>query len=291
MKSESVYKIPLFSALIVTLIAVPLRVYQYFKIINPETGFFDKIDASVFILYILSVLAIVCAISVPLINRKKMITVSTCKKSTGFLTVSIIAAVSLVVDSAIQLMDYFDLYASSTGMSQTVSEYVNSQGGNLILLQIIFGGISAIFFFILGLTVGLGNSDGSKFKVIALSPTVYSVFKLLYRFKRTISFVNVSDLLIELFLVVFTMLFFLAYAQVISKIDAPAVFWKIFGYGIPTVMLGLICFIPRVIVVITGHSELLSEHYGIHFSDCGLAVFIIYNLITRAKSQFISDKE
>ena len=147
------------------------------------------------------------------------------------------------------------------------------------------GAVAAVYFFVYGLTVGIGSSDGSKLKILALAPVIWCIFKLLYRFKRTISFVNVSDLLLELFEIVFMMLFFLALAQTVAKIDAPAVFWKLYAYGIPAAMFALICFLPRFIVMITGNSELLNAHHGVSYSDFGVALYIVYNLLTRAKAQ------
>ena len=203
MKIENIYKIPLFGALAALLIAVPLRVYQYFNLINPETGFYDKTDATVFILYAVSIISIVLSIAVPFINRKKLVTVSSCKKSIGFLVVSVVTAISLIVDAAVQLLYYFSLIEEAAAIGYEQSKYLQSQGATLVLCQIVLGVITAIFFFICGISVGVGNSDGSKYKILALAPTVLCIFKLLYRFKRTISFVNVSDLLFELFAIVF----------------------------------------------------------------------------------------
>ena len=46
-KSDVIYKLPLLVSLCALLVAVPLRVYQYFKVLEPETGFYSTIDFSV----------------------------------------------------------------------------------------------------------------------------------------------------------------------------------------------------------------------------------------------------
>lgn len=284
-KSDIIYKFPLLASLCALLIAVPLRVYQYFKVLEPETGFYSKTDFSVYAIYILLGAAMIIGVVIPLINKKKMITVSSVKKSPVFLAISLILAVTIIIDSAGQLMSYFDLYDVANSSGTAITDYVKKQGGTLLMLQAVSGAIAAVYFFVSGLSVGLGNSDGSRLKILALTPVLWCIFKLLYRFKRTISFVNVSDLMLELFEIVFLMLFFLALAQTVAKIDADAVFWKIYGYGIPAAMFALICFLPRVIVMIVGKSELLNSHYGVSFSDLGVAIYIIYNLLSRAKAQ------
>lgn len=290
-KSDVIYKLPLFASLCALLVAVPLRVYQYFKVLEPDTGFYSKTDFSVYAIYILLGAAMLIGVIIPMINKKKMIAVPSVKKSPVFLVVSIVLAITLIIDSAGQLMDYFDLYDVANSSGTAVSDYVKSQGGSLLLLQSVSGAVAAVYFFVSGLSVGLGNSDGSRLKLLALTPVLWCIFKLLYRFKRTISFINVSDLLLELFEIVFLMIFFLALAQTTAKIDVKSIFWKNFAYGVPAAMFALMCFLPRLIVMISGNSELLNAHHGIAFSDFGVAVYIIYNLLSRAKAQTSEPEE
>lgn len=290
-KSDVIYKLPLLVSLCALLVAVPLRVYQYFKILEPETGFYSTIDFSVYIIYALLGIAVITAIVIPLINRKKMITVASVKKSPVFLVLSLILAVTIIIDSAGQLMSYFDLYDAAASSGSTIAEYVKKQGGTLLLLQAVSGAIAAVYFFVSGLSVSLGNSDGSKLKLLGLTPVLWCIFRLLYKFKRTISFINVSDLLLELFEIVFLMLFFFALAQTVARIDVETVFWKIFAYGIPAAMFALMCFLPRFILMVTGKSELLNDHYGVSYSDLGAAAYIIYNLLSRAKAQTSEPEE
>lgn len=289
-KSDVIYKLPLLVSLCALLVAVPLRVYQYFKVLEPETGFYSTIDFSVYIIYALLGIAVITAIVIPLINRKKMITVASVKKSPVFLVLSLILAVTIIIDSAGQLMSYFDLYDAAASSGSTIAEYVKKQGGTL-LLQAVSGAIAAVYFFVSGLSVSLGNSDGSKLKLLGLTPVLWCIFRLLYKFKRTISFINVSDLLLELFEIVFLMLFFFALAQTVARIDVKTVFWKIFAYGIPAAMFALMCFLPRFILMVTGKSELLNDHYGVSYSDLGAAAYIIYNLLSRAKTQTSEPEE
>lgn len=290
-KSDVIYKLPLLVSLCALLVAVPLRVYQYFKVLEPETGFYSTIDFSVYIIYALLGIAVITAIVIPLINRKKMITVASVKKSPVFLVLSLILAVTIIIDSAGQLMSYFDLYDAAASSGSTIAEYVKKQGGTLLLLQAVSGAIAAVYFFVSGLSVSLGNSDGSKLKLLGLTPVLWCIFRLLYKFKRTISFINVSDLLLELFEIVFLMLFFFSLAQTVARIDVKTVFWKIFAYGIPAAMFALMCFLPRFILMVTGKSELLNDHYGVSYSDLGAAAYIIYNLLSRAKAQTSEPEE
>lgn len=286
MKSvKSFYKIPLYTALITVVIAVPMRIYQYFKVIEPGTGFYDKIDFSVYLMYILLVACIVTSIISPLFAHNKSNHIYN-TSGIPLMIVSFIAALGIVVDSASQLIEYFGLYdITNVGTGQTLQEYVSTQGGSLLLGQAITGFLCVVYFFIIGLTAATGKFNFTKFRLLSLIPVLWCVFRLLYRFKRTISFVNVSDLMIELFMIVFMMLFFFAYAQVTTRIEADSAYKKLFMYGIPAAVCALVCFIPRFILMITGNSDLLSEHYGVNYGDFAVAVFIIYNLISRVTAK------
>ena len=61
--------------------------------------------------------------------------------------------------------------------------------------------------------------------------------------------------------------------------------------GIPAAMFALMCFLPRFILMVTGKSELLNDHYGVSYSDLGAAAYIIYNLLSRAKAQTSEPEE
>lgn len=286
--------IPLIIALAVLVIAVPVRVAQYLTIIDAKTGFFNEINFSVVLLYVVLGAGLVLGLVIPFFRHKTLKPAPLATKSVGFTVVSLIMAITLIIDSAIQLMNYFDMFTAATGyIGKTVSEYVAMQGGTILMLQAITGALSAVYFFVSGVTIGLGNSDSSKYKVFALLPTVWCIFRLLYRFKRTISFVNVSDLLLELFCIVFSMMFLFALAQVNSKIDIKekgddlmqSVYWKIFGYGIPAAVFALVCFLPRFILLVTGNSDHINSQYNVNVSDFGFAVFTIYTCISALKAK------
>lgn len=296
-KAEITKIIPLFAALAALIVAVPVRIYQCRTIIDAATGFYNEINLSVIIFYVVVGLGALTGLVVPYLKHNSLEPVQISVKSTGFTVASLIMAILLVVDSASQLLDYFSLF--ETVPSYNLKAYISAQGGNLLLMQAIFGAVAAVYFFVNGVTVGIGNAESSKYKVLALMPVVWCIFRLLYRFKRTISFVNVSDLLLELFLIVFSMMFFFACAQINSKIDIndkggsfmKSVYWKIYGYGIPASLFALICFMPRFILTITGHSDNVNIHYPVNYSDLGFAVFAIYTCISSVRTEKKSDAE
>lgn len=283
-KSNLVQKISVLAVLASLIICVPLRVYQYFKLINPATGFYDKSGLSIVIVYILLAAATVICIGFSYFKHKSIQTVTIGKNSKIFFALSIVMAIGVAVDTFGMLFDYMNLYTTKVSGFISISDYVASQGGTLMLLQAIFGAISVIFFLVSGLSA-LNKGTTLKLRILALAPVIWCVFKLLFRFKRTISFINVSDLLLELFAIVFSMMFFLAYAQVKSTIEAESVFWKLFAYGLPAAMFTLICFLPRFILAITGNADKLNVLYPANLSDLTFAIYSVYICISSVKAE------
>lgn len=286
-KNDSlILRIPFFAVLAAILIAVPLRVYQHAKLINPSTGFFDEKDFSVIVVYGILAVAMIICIVLPYLSHKSIPTVTIGKNSKVFLAVSLIMAAGAVISGVDLITDFIDLISNAPRYLDRdgLSAYISAQGGTLLIAEGFFAALSGFHFLISGLSA-LNETAVSKFKILALSPVVWCVFRLLYRFKRTIAFTNVSDLFLELFAIVFAMVFFLAFAQIRSKIDAEDIFWKIYAYGLPAAMFALVCFIPKLILLITGKSELINPLHPVCISDLTFAVYAIYVCISSSKAE------
>lgn len=291
-KNDSlILRIPFFAVLAAILITVPLRVYQYAKLINPSTGFFDEKDFSVIVVYGILAVAMIICIVLPYLSHKSIPTVTVGKNSKVFLAVSLIMAAGAVISGVDLITDFIDLISNAPRYLDRdgLSAYISAQGGTLLIAEGFFAALSGFHFLISGLSA-LNENTVSKFKILALSPVVWCVFRLLYRFKRTIAFTNVSDLFIELFAIVFAMVFFLAFAQIRSKIDAEDIFWKIYAYGLPAAMFALVCFIPKIILLITGKSELINPLHPVCISDLTFAVYAIYVCISSSKAESNTNK-
>ena len=285
-------KIPVLSAFAAILIAVPLRIYQYIKLIDPTTGFYIEEDFSVFVLYAVLAAVMVISILLPYLKHKTIQTSDIGKGSKIFLAVSLLMALGIAVDAVSLISDFVNLISEAPKYldRRGLSDYLSAQGGTLILLQGIFAVISAFYFIISGLST-LNEAMKSKFKILALSPVVWCVFRLLVRFKRTIAFTNVSDLFIELFAIVFAMVFFLAFAQIRSKIDAENIFWKIYAYGVPTALLAAVCFLPRFILLITGQGEMINSMHPVYVSDFTLTIYAGFVCISSLRTDHAASQK
>lgn len=254
------------------IIALPIRTLQYFTVLESDTGFFSRNDWSVYALGIVSGAAILAFLLLGFIKRKSLDYSLEVTKRPGQGILSFTAAAGF-------LMNAVEIIVNLMNSDSFIPE---EKTANLILgIQAVFAVFSAIYFVALGTSYLSGKSNGSEYRLISLAPVIWSTFRLVFRFTRTISYIRVSDLMLEMIMLVFFIIFFMAFAQVNSRVDADNKEWKTAAYGLPAALLALVCFVPRFIVMITGNADLLNEHSPAEYCDFGVALFIISTVLTR----------
>ncbi len=262
---------------VAALIALPLRTLQFFTVIEGGNGFYSEFNWSVYVLYGVLAAAIAAVIVFGIIKRKKLDYSLDVEKRPGMGILSVTAAISILMDAASCIASVYEL--------QGVVDPANkaSAMGDCIILGIEagFALLSSIYFIALGIAYLLGKTNGSEYRLISLAPVAWCIFRLVYRFKRTISFTTVSDLMFEMLAFSFMILFFFAFAQVNARVGGKGNEWKIAAYGIPAALLALICFVPRFIVTLTGNAHLLYSYSAAEYCDFGVALFIISAVVTR----------
>ena len=282
-KYESVNPFILFVFFIAAvIISLPLRVFQLMQNVEANTGFWINRDSiTVYILYAVLGIGIVLPILLSLIYKRglgKTVEVGEKKLLGGIF--SFILSATLIVNAITRYGDFSDAFFSISNSANMFSE-LSKSGGIAMVLEAFFAVVSAIFFIMYGIAQINGKS-ASEYKLLAIMPLFWSVFRIL-RFMREISFLNVSELFLELLMIAFLLMFFMAFAQVTAKVNGKGVEWKLFAYGLPAALLCLLCFVPRVIVTILGKGEFIYALSSIEFCDLGVALFIIYVLVDRSK--------
>lgn len=264
-------------------IALPIRTLQFFTVLESNTGFYSKSDWSVYLLNILLVAAIGSILVFGIIKRKKLDYSLEVTKRPGFGILSLTAAIGILSDAATCIISI---------MSAPASDAENAGAATTILgAQAIFALLSAIYFVAIGIAAVSGKSNGSEYRIISLAPVMWSIFRIVYRFTRTISYIRVSELMLEMLMIVFLIIFFMAFAQVNSKVNAKNCEWKIAAYGLPAALFALLCFVPRFIVTLTGNAHLLNEQSPIEYCDIGNALFIICTVLTRVTDRIPKEEE
>lgn len=267
---------------VAAVIALPLRTVQFFTVLEGSSGFYREYNWSVYLLYGILILSIAAVIIYGISKRKKLEYSFEVTKRPGPGIISMAAAMGVLLDAAFCITSAMKIEEISAGLS--TANYIEgmTQGDGIILTaEAIFGVFAAIYFVVLGFSYLGGKTNGSEYRLISLAPVVWSIFRLVYRFKRTISFVNVSDLLFEMLMICFMIMFFFAFAQVNSRVGGKGNEWKLASYGIPASLLALVCFIPRFIVTLSGNADLLYSYSAAEYCDFGIALLIISTVLTR----------
>lgn len=284
---KSVNPFVLFIVFIATVIlALPMRAFQLMVNVESGTGFWiNHTHFSIFVLYAIIAIGVVLPIVLSLVFKcglGKTEPGAEKKKLGGVL--SFVMAAGLLVDAISRYSSFSDLYFeySVSAADSPMMTYLSKSGALAMGLEAFFAVVSAIYFIMLGIA-WLTEKDPSEYKLLAIMPVFWAIFRIMHRFMRKISFMNVSELFFELLMIVFLMMFFMAFAQVTSKVNGKGLEWKLYAYGLPAAMLSLVCFIPRIVVTVLGKGELIADGSAIEIVDLTAAAFILYVLVDRSR--------
>lgn len=255
---------------------LPLRVFETATLIEQKTGFFTGSHPVIPIFYaILACVAAFCFIG-SYINDQCNRTRDCVKINKPLGIVGILTGVTILYDAFDQIKSFIELKAATNNAPLYYVENkstVGSNGGFALCLGGIFGVLSAFFFFLYALQCFNKKANVKGFKVLSVTPVAWGIFRIVFRFIRKISFVNVSDLLLELFMLVFMIAFFLAFAQIVTGVAPEIAAWRLYGCGLPAALLAFLTSVPRLFLLIF-KNELLISDYGFNACDLMIAIFI-----------------
>lgn len=258
-------------------VTVPLRIYQYFSVLAPETGFYRSLNAAVYALYItvgiFSLITIVFSFISPEAVESKMPE----GKNKLMGVVAIVYAVCFLVDATAKISTFvmaFIGYASGS-IRPGVWKYIAANGYLPVFFQALFALFAAIYFIVFGLSYYSGKNTFRDSKLLALTPMLWAVSRMISLLMKPISYVKVSELLLELFSMTFLMLTFLSFARVSSQLSEKGEMRKVFGFGLTAAIFCLICSVPRLVLTLIGQSSRLATEYKAEIMLLSSAVFIL----------------
>ncbi|MDR0314343.1 MAG: hypothetical protein LBH71_00130 [Oscillospiraceae bacterium] len=270
---------------VAALITVPIRTYQNVSMVEPDTGFFYNTNFSIWALYI------ILFASVLLLFIMAFLSGSMPKPSMPFGENKVIGfasagfAITLLSDAVFQVVNFIDIYKGYSSALIQNWQYFLKTGCIPIALQAVFAIMSAVYFFIFATSYFTGNELFKKNKYLALSPIVWGIFRVIFRFIQPINFRNISQLLLELIMIVLMLVFFLTVARIASKVDERESMWLFFASGLSASLFALVCTISPIVMVITGNSSLVYKGDMISFCDIGFACFAISLMLEIVQSK------
>jgi len=160
--------------------------------------------------------------------------------------------------------------------------YLIKTGGFALIFEVLFAVLSCVFFLFFGYHYITGKLDYSQFKLLAVAPLCWIMARMIFRFSRTINFKNISDLLLELFMLAAMLLFFLNFARICAHVDDRGAMWSLYGYGLPAALFGFACSVPRLVMVVIGRSSQLAAQSPFELCDLMASLLILFVLIQGA---------
>lgn len=258
-------------------VGIVIRYLQTVKFIDPKTGFYTGGEGLAAVLYAVLLIAVVffnvvCFLS----SDNKKIAIGESGNKWAAIG-SALFALSLLGDSYYCI----SLGAATSGVIGSVYTDMMKSGALPLLIQSIAALFSAVYFFILASDFSKGTAKAYKRKFLATAPVIWAGARLIFRFLRQISFVQVSDLLLELVMIAFMIMFFMALAQTSSGVYKDTFKWRIPAFGMSAALIAAVTSVPRMVVSLTAR-EFVNSSHSFSLNDF-LFVILILTLLAKIK--------
>lgn len=256
------------------LVSLPTRVYQLLALVDASNGFFKESDVTVPVLYAIVVVFSLLFLILSFISKEVPSPKLPAGKNPILGIASFVITAGLGWDMFATLGEIIPVNQGSAGIFISLLRNNLAQaGGAFTILKFVFAFFAIIYFIVFGISHLNGKASYKEFKLLALSPLCWSMTMLVTKLMNAISFIKVSELLFEIFMFVFVMLFLLTFARISSGVFTEDSMWGIYGYGLTASLLAAIVTIPRIVILVVGLDAV--EGYEFNFAHFALLVFIM----------------
>ncbi len=256
--------------------AVPLRTVQLFTNVEEHTGFFIHENWTVGVMYAVLAVAAAALFLLPMFSARIPASRPVVRKNLPMAVTSFLFAAGLAYDVLLCILKISRLFAAMTfAEAQGLYTLLFSNGLLAMLLQAVCGAAACVFMVLFAFAY-LGRAPVyAQHKLLALTPLLWTLFRMVLRFMTKISFTVVSELLIELAMLAFMMLFFMSFARICAQITQKGEMRNAVRCGLPAAFLALLIGITRWICTISGHSALLADGFAFSPVELGFGLFAI----------------
>lgn len=263
-------------AVIASAAALPIRTLIYLNNTEPNTGFYTAVDYKIYLFFAIIGIAALAILVVSFFSRKKAVLDMSAGKKPACAALSILCAGAFGYNAYTELnVDYG--YATQFIVTKNIPAF-------LVYGIVLTAALSTLYFIVMAIAFASGKSCGQAYKILSLTPVLWSILRLTVRFTRTVSYLRVSDIMLEMLMLVCFSVFFMSFAQVNSQVNGEGLEWKITFFGSMSTVLGLICFIPRCILTLTGKGSFMYVLSAAEPCDIAVALFALATVFTRMTS-------
>ena len=263
-------------------VGVVFRMYQLLNIIESDTGFYRVQDWSIYVMYALCGLAVVVPYVLTTLAKNVPASKSPFRKDMLMAIGSIVFAVGIVLDVVSSLSTFL---LNAKGFAAAGLSFMGTidQGQAPLLIETVFGVFATIYMLIFGISYIDGRTTYSQYKFMAITPLFWAMSRIVVRFVRKIAYVNVSDLMLELFMLAFMMIFLLNFARISSGLANSKAMRTVFASGFVSIFFCTVTNLPRLLMVLTANGKALPDEYPFSLCDLGFAIFAFAYIINAMK--------
>ena len=279
----------LFIFAVATLIALPIRVYELLALVDNKTGFYTEDSGIIYLLY--GILLLVVGAFIILSFMSKEVPSPKLPEGKNMLlgVSSSVLGVAFLIDVFSVLFKILPSRQAMSAYMPTLSQNITENGGAFVILQLVFAILSIFYIGVYAISHLTGKGQYKEFKILALSPLCWAITKLVSKLMNAISFTSVSELLFEIIMLVFLMLFFLTFARITSGIFTEDSMWGIYGYGLSSALFAGLITIPRLVMIVVGRGTVESNPFN--FADIACLIFIVSYIFASLGIGFKSSRE
>ena len=269
------------------LVLIVLRCLQLAKYIDSETGFLTGGGFVNFAFYAVMAVACIGFVAVSFLSAQGRNVELVALKDKNAAIGCTVFAVSLIydfLDSFIEgIVIYNDMPIESYGNIGEFAKALMATGALPYALQALFALLSAVYVIVLAKSFFAGSNAAHNKKFIAVAPVAWASFKLITRFIKQISYIKVSDLFLELIMISFMILFFVALSQVVSGVYSDDSRWRITALGFSSALLSFVISVPRLVFTLFA-DEFVNKEYPFSLDDAMFGIFALFIALAAVKS-------
>lgn len=257
------------------LVCAPLRLVQLFINIEPHTGFFKAIDWTVYTVYSAVIVALVLLASLAFASKRIPASRPVFRKSRMLVFSGFLFSVGLAMDAALCITKIIRAFTEVSVTKETLTQILFTDGIFSVILRAACAVAACVYFVLIALSYASEKATYCDYKLLALSPLFWALFKMVERFMTKISFLEVSELIFELIYLAFMSLFFLSFARVSSQVSQKGEMKKVVRYGMLSAFMALFISVTRLACLVGGRGELIAIGFSFSLSDLGFGIFTI----------------
>lgn len=282
------------------IVCVALRIYHVLTLIEPQTGFFKSSDFTVPLFYtVFAVSVIIILFGAYLSENDFNLTAKAVNSDKAVGIISIFMSLAFFLDFGYCFVMALD---SEEAYSYSASESFSALMGNGSFprkVQMFFAFFSFLYFLIFAVMV-LAKKYKGQLKIMSLSTVFWGIGRMITLFVKKISFVQVSDLFLEIAATAFMTLFFFSLCECLSGVYREEAQWRIAGVGLPASLCCLVIQVPRIIAGILDniHADepgyvlyLYSDDYILNYVEIFVGILALILFIKAEKSKEVPAQE